>query len=75
MVGTSTGPFTLVRRVVGNAEFVAAWAKLYDYKLEHQYDDNIGKPLTPDRVRALFELEEWWALFAAQRSFGTPQLH
>jgi hypothetical protein len=54
-VNEASGPFTLVRRVVDAAEFVERWAVLYDYKLEDQYDLNIGQPLTRERVLALFE--------------------
>lgn len=39
---------------VDPAEFVRFWDELYDYPREDLYDDNIGKPLTPERVRALF---------------------
>ncbi len=49
------GPFTLVRHLVDSVEFVERWAGLYDYGMEDKYDLNIGKPLNPERVLALFE--------------------
>lgn len=38
----------------GVGEFVKCWAPLYADSREHLYDNNIGKPLTPARVRDLF---------------------
>jgi hypothetical protein len=36
-------------------EFVAFWASRYKYPKESLYTDNVGKRLTPTRIRALFE--------------------
>jgi len=38
------------------ADFVSFWSKQYRYDLEYLYDDNIGRPLTADRV---WELYQW----------------
>ena len=35
-------------------DFVDFWSRQYDYPAEDLYKDNIGRPLTPDRVRDLF---------------------
>ncbi len=34
--------------------FVALWSRLYAYPDDHLYTENIGRPLTPDRIKALF---------------------
>ncbi len=49
------GPFTLCRTKVSHAKFVQQWAPMYAYPLENNYDEHIGKDLSPDRIRALFE--------------------
>ncbi len=36
-------------------EFVAFWASRYKYPQESLYTDNIGRRLTPTRIRTLFE--------------------
>lgn len=50
-----SGPFVLARRLVSEAEFIQYWAPLYSYGNEARYDEDIGRPLTPERVRRLFE--------------------
>ncbi len=37
------------------ADFVSFWGRQYSYKLEHLYIDNIGLPLTSDRVHQLYK--------------------
>jgi hypothetical protein len=76
------GPFTLTRRIVEAAEFVERWEVLYDYKLEDHYDRNIGQPLTPERVTALFEWKNGGRLArnkeaSVQRNYidRLPELH
>jgi hypothetical protein len=49
------GPFTLRRHIVPAKEFVERWEPLYDYPLENLYADHVGRPLTPESVRLLFE--------------------
>jgi hypothetical protein len=51
----AVGPFTLCRRIVPAKEFVERWEPLYDYPLENLYSDHVGRPLTPESVRLLFE--------------------
>lgn len=36
-------------------DFVRFWADQYDYPLEHLYSNNIGQPLTAERIYQLFE--------------------
>ena len=37
------------------SEFIDYWSKEYNYIKDYLYNDNIGKPLTRDRILALFE--------------------
>lgn len=37
------------------AEFIACWSRLYHDPLESIYTDNIGRPLSPKRIDALFK--------------------
>ena len=37
------------------AEFVHFWSAQYDYTLDRLYEENIGRPMTSDKVFALFE--------------------
>lgn len=45
---------TYNRRSVSKDEFLRFWSLTYRYSADYLYDDNIGRPLTPDRIRALF---------------------
>jgi hypothetical protein len=49
------GPFTLRRHIVPAKEFVERWEPLYNDPLEDLYSDHVGRPLTPESVRLLFE--------------------
>jgi hypothetical protein len=40
---------------VSPRDFVAFWASRYKYPKESLYTDNIGRPLTPTRIRTLYE--------------------
>jgi hypothetical protein len=44
-----------VAKNVSIGAFVAYWAPRYQYKNEHLYAENIGRPLTSSRIRDLFE--------------------
>lgn len=46
------------------ADFVAFWECQYDYPQEHLYTENIGQPLTADRVHHLFEWKNGYRLSA-----------
>lgn len=64
MTGT---PFVPALQKVGAEEFVAFWEKLYTYRRESNYTASIGKPLTPGRVRKLYEWKNGGKLSAAKR--------
>lgn len=38
-----------------SAEFISHWSSKYRYPKEHKYTNNIGRPLTVDSLRELFE--------------------
>lgn len=44
----------LVRHEVPVGQFIEFWASLYQDPLESIYTENIGKPLTPERIDKLF---------------------
>lgn len=49
------GPFVPALSPVGPDEFVRYWSGLYDYPNSGFYEDNVGKPLTTERIRGLFK--------------------
>lgn len=58
----------IVKKYIGKLdEFVACWSSLYRYPDDHLYTDNIGKPLTPDRVNALYRWKNGGELSAAKQ--------
>jgi len=40
---------------IDDAPFISHWSSKYRYPEEGKYTNNIGKPLTTDSLRALFE--------------------
>jgi hypothetical protein len=58
---------TYTARTACEADFVAFWERQYDYPLEPLYTDNIGQPLTADRVHQLFEWKNGFPLSARKR--------
>lgn len=60
------GLFVLDRRPVAAKEFVAFWEARYRYPRGELYDDNIGKPLNPQRVRELYLWKNGRRLSAAK---------
>jgi hypothetical protein len=48
-------------------DFIAFWASQYRYAQESLYTDNIGKPLTPDRIWELFEWKNGSRIAAPKR--------
>ena len=55
-------------RTASEADFVAFWERQYNYPLEHLYANNIGKPLTADRVLQLFAWKNGYRLSALKRT-------
>jgi hypothetical protein len=50
------GPFSILRYEATDAQtFVDFWSAQYHYPKDHLYDENIGKPITPESLSALFE--------------------
>lgn len=49
-----TFPIHVVRQV-SSEEFIEHWSHRYPLKKEPIYQENIGQPLTPERIWALFE--------------------
>jgi hypothetical protein len=45
----------LVEKFASESEFIEFWAEQYDDPRDHLYSENIGKNLTPVRLRDLFE--------------------
>lgn len=54
-------------------EFVAQWSQWYSYPSEDGYSSNIGLPLTPARIHALFEWKNGGKLSA--RKLKSVELH
>lgn len=52
---------------VGTGAFLAFWEELYTYPRESLYTDNIGKPLTPERVRELYVWKNGGELSTSKR--------
>lgn len=52
---------------VSAADFVTYWSPRYNYKNEHLYADNIGKPLTAQRIYDLFVWKNGSRLAAKKR--------
>ena len=48
-------------------DFVSFWSKQYQYDLEYLYNDNIGLPLTNDRVWHLYKWKNGSEKIAAQK--------
>lgn len=62
------GPFHVLRyEPTDAASFVEFWNAQYQYKKEHLYDDNIGKPITPESLAALFEWKNGSVLSAKKQ--------
>lgn len=49
------------------ADFVSFWSQQYQDDLEHLYDDNIGQPLTADRIWELYKWKNQTEKIAAQK--------
>lgn len=49
------------------ADFITFWSAQYQYDLEHLYDNNIGQPLTEDRVWDLYKWKNGTEKIAAKK--------
>lgn len=63
----TVGLFVMGRKLGTAREFVDFWEQLYRLPNEELYTDSISKPLTPSRVRQLYEWKNGGKLAAAKQ--------